>query len=894
MFSSFVGGFGRLRCAPQNRKRTWWQRDRNNARSAKRSLVRGLENSCEWLESRTLLATLAIGDVAFTGYQSTAPDKVSFVLLKQVDSGTVLTVSDNAWNGSALTTNEGTSTLTFGATFSAGTQLNYDATRVAGAKWAAGSVTVGLSDVTTGGFALNASGDNLFAYNGNVAPSSNTDANWVAALASNTFVASGGTTSASLTQLPSAFTLGDTAFSLGLANGAANQNGAMITPATVSGTPAQIRATIYTNANWQTFTTAGAQAIPPVIAFNVTTGSTNTSTTLRMVSYNITASGNAPRTGLSTVLQAIGSEVVAGSARPIDLLFLQEVVASSTTAVATLMNNTYSTVAYATGALVGASTGAGTQGVVYNSQTVTLVGEALVGTANTSGQPRQTVRHQFRPIGTSGTSDFYVYNGHWKSANDSASEARRLVEAQAIRADADALGQGAHILYVGDFNTYTSSDDGFQALLSAGNGQAFDPLNRLGNWSNTSSFRGVFTQAPANAPPNGLTGGGLDDRFDFQIVSGEFLDGSGLEYKAGTYRAFGNNGSVALNGNINDASSTALAGLANRTTVLDLLTTVTDHLPVVADFTVPIVVATPAQTILYGNSTFEVNGVSAAIDTNKSLLQAGSVPSATTDANVTGYSRGLNGVVIDIAGLTSSSLTAADFSFRVAPAGAAGVVDPSTWAAAPAPSLIAATPKSLANPGRIQLKWADNAVQNTWLQIIVLANARTSLTTPAVYYVGSAVGDVTGQVDGLYRTSVADLILVYQGVSATPVAVTDNRDVDKNGVINAADLTFLQNRIATTVLLRTIFVPAANSTATGIPSSNRRAPIVRLPKVLPEPVAPLVVPWAPGTSELSPAARMAVNVRPSTSSTRVSQLNTDRAQWSRGVDAYFSDLLFNP
>src|SRR5262249_22700197 len=57
-------------------------------------------------------------------------------------------------------------------------------------------------------------------------------------------------------------------------------------------------------------------------------------------------------------------------------------------------------------------------------------------------------------------------------------------------------------------------------------------------------------------------------------------------YVAGSYHTFGNNGSVALNGDINDAGSTALPDLANRTTILDLETTVTDHLPVVADYRV--------------------------------------------------------------------------------------------------------------------------------------------------------------------------------------------------------------------------------------------------------------------------------------------------------------------
>jgi hypothetical protein len=148
------------------------------------------------------------------------------------------------------------------------------------------------------------------------------------------------------------------------------------------------------------------------------------------------------------------------------------------------------------------------------------------------------------------------------------------------------LGQGAQILYVGDFNVYRSSDTSYQRQLAAGSGQAFDPVNRPGDWHGLSAFRDIDTQAPAVNPPNGLTGGGLDDRFDFQLQSGELTDGQGFEYVSGTYHTFGNNGSVAVNGNINAASSTALSDLANRTTILNFLTTVTDHLPVVADYRV--------------------------------------------------------------------------------------------------------------------------------------------------------------------------------------------------------------------------------------------------------------------------------------------------------------------
>ena len=104
----------------------------------------------EPLESRRVLATtLGLGDIAFTGYQSTAPDKISIVLLKDVTAGTVITLTDNAWTESgALASNEGSTVLTFGATFVAGTQLNYDATRTSGARWANGTASTNLSEAT--------------------------------------------------------------------------------------------------------------------------------------------------------------------------------------------------------------------------------------------------------------------------------------------------------------------------------------------------------------------------------------------------------------------------------------------------------------------------------------------------------------------------------------------------------------------------------------------------------------------------------------------------------------------------------------------------------------------------------------------------------------------------
>lgn len=308
---------------------------------------------------------------------------------------------------------------------------------------------------------------------------------------------------------------------------------------------------------------------------------------LRIASYNITSAGGAPRPGLATILQALGDEATYGRSQPPDLVALQEVQRQTTTtaSVVSLLNSIHGAGTYARGSRDGATTGAGTQGVVYNTRTLQLISETVVGTATvTTGQARQALRYHFHPIGFGPEADFYAYDSHYRANTGTTPVAGRLVEAQAIRASADALGQGAQVLYLGDLNTYTSTESGYQHLLSAGPGQAFDPISRPGSWHSSASFAGIFTQAPAVAPPSPLTGGGLDDRFDFQLITGELADGMGLEIIPGSYHAFGNNGSVPVNANINDLRSTALPGLSNRREVLDLLTTVSDHLPVVADY----------------------------------------------------------------------------------------------------------------------------------------------------------------------------------------------------------------------------------------------------------------------------------------------------------------------
>ncbi len=326
---------------------------------------------------------------------------------------------------------------------------------------------------------------------------------------------------------------------------------------------------------------------------------------LRIVTYN-TATANTDfdaftaRPGSDTVLEAIGNENVGGIAKPIDVLLLQEqhFMATSTQSFVDVLNDIYDPInrtMYARSNINGAASAdfffegsGGRPGLVYNTQTVELVNEVAFGTANGSNQARQTLRYQLRPAGYDSAADFFVFNNHYKAGTSSSDRDRRLIEAQGVRTSADALGEGTHIIYAGDFNVRSSFESSYAELLSAGNGQAFDPIDTPGSWNNSSNptIKRTHTQSPASSSqfPGQVTGG-VDDRFDFQLVTDEFLDDEGLSYIPGSYRAFGNNGT---HGNFNQAITTGTGAAAN---VLAALTTASDHLPVVADYQVPAILS---------------------------------------------------------------------------------------------------------------------------------------------------------------------------------------------------------------------------------------------------------------------------------------------------------------
>jgi hypothetical protein len=326
-------------------------------------------------------------------------------------------------------------------------------------------------------------------------------------------------------------------------------------------------------------------------------GSVASAEELRIVTYNIKADTGSSDSGpgLTTVLQAIGSEHLNGNAQAIDVLALQELYSTPSTTLSYIvgqLNGIYGAGTYAydttTDPTTG-GTGGGPSGLIYNTKTVKDVSAVAIGTASDSGAARAPMRYTLQPLGAGSAATFYLYVSHAKSGTASDDVNRRNIEAGELRTDAATLGANAHVIYSGDFNLNDSSESTYKTMIASGVGQANDPVNSAGNWTDTTAFAGLLTETATK----------LQYRDDFQFVSGPMLNQNGLQLVPGTYSAFGNNGSISLDSSVNQAANTALGDLSNRTDVLSALTTATDHLPVVADYAV-VGVPEPSTAVLAG------------------------------------------------------------------------------------------------------------------------------------------------------------------------------------------------------------------------------------------------------------------------------------------------------
>ncbi|MBN2475332.1 MAG: lamin tail domain-containing protein [Pirellulales bacterium] len=221
--------------------------------------------------------------------------------------------------------------------------------------------------------------------------------------------------------------------------------------------------------------------------------------------------------------------------------------------------------------------------------------------------------------------------------------------------------------------------------------------------------------------------------------------------------------------------------------------------------------------VFYNHSAFDGNDAAAnardddAIAPDKVALRPGETA---TLANYTNYTRGINGIMVDLAGLPEPLALGADsFQFHVG-----NNNDPSSWDAAPAPSSISVRPGGgVAGSARVTIVWPDYAIQKQWLQVTVLAGAETALSTDDVFYFGNAVGEA-GNSTSDAKVNATDMLLARNNPRnfLNPAPLDFHCDFNRDARVNATDMLIARNNQTNFLnALRLITVPFGETAPSG-------------------------------------------------------------------------------
>ena len=242
------------------------------------------------------------------------------------------------------------------------------------------------------------------------------------------------------------------------------------------------------------------------------------------------------------------------------------------------------------------------QMVYYNTEKLILE-ETRVITADT----RDINQYTFKINTENGNTNpitIEVFVTHLKASTGSSNRQRRLNSIQSFVSYTNNIADDSYVLFAGDLNFYTSNEEGYQHLIDDRNPIVIiDPIDRptpnfpddgidyYENYNSTyfwnnSSFRDIHSQSTRTSnigfiDDSGSTGG-LDDRFDFIMMSKNFNTSTSLYYVNDSYKVVGNNGNC-YNSFISNPNC---SGVYSQT-LRDALIEFSDHLPVVMEIETP-------------------------------------------------------------------------------------------------------------------------------------------------------------------------------------------------------------------------------------------------------------------------------------------------------------------
>lgn len=186
---------------------------------------------------------------------------------------------------------------------------------------------------------------------------------------------------------------------------------------------------------------------------------------------------------------------------------------------------------------------------------------------------------------TGNTSIVFVI-AHLKAGYGSDNENQRATMALNTMHYLNMYYQNQNVLIMGDFNLYTWEEPAYQTFTSSSNYpnayfiDALYPYG-VGEWNNSPYYKQYHTQSTHSDNNGCASSGGMDDRFDFILMSKNIYNGNeGVHYKGGSYNALGQDGNH-FNQSINDYGNSAVSQ-----EVADALYNNSDHLPVTLELEV--------------------------------------------------------------------------------------------------------------------------------------------------------------------------------------------------------------------------------------------------------------------------------------------------------------------
>jgi hypothetical protein len=189
--------------------------------------------------------------------------------------------------------------------------------------------------------------------------------------------------------------------------------------------------------------------------------------------------------------------------------------------------------------------------------------------------------------------------------------------------------------------------------------------------------------------------------------------------------------------------------------------------------------------LFYNNSVFDDPALGRSDDFAFAGDKQPLVPGQTaTFYNYSSYSRGINGIFVDIENLADPvNLSAADFQFRVG-----NDNNPAGWNDAPAPTSVSVRwGDGFSGSARVSLIWADGAIVNQWLEVTVKATANTGLTAPDVFYFGNAVGESGSDALNAVVDAQDEQAVLQNKSGFQPEPITNLYDFNRDRWVNSTD-----------------------------------------------------------------------------------------------------------